>query len=524
MEVGANHKQACEYIKNLDSLNYDELADALTYKWFRLNTLYHIKDKDGKKVLFSANREQELFYVEMRGRDLILKARQLGFTTFKMIYDLDEALFEKNHSAGCICHSMDSAKDIFRNKIKFAYQNITEDQRQIFEDIGYSIPTPESDKDNSYVFSNGSSIQVSTGYRGNTLQSLHVSEFGKICKKYPEKAKEIVTGAFESVGIKGDITIESTAEGRAGYFYEFAEDARKLKVLGKKLNRLDFNFHFFSWWQNIEYTLDGEIAHSLKDYFSLLENKEGIKLTIGQKSWYSAKWKKLGEDMKREYPSTPKEAFEQSIDGAYYSQQFKDIYEQKRITDVGSWNNSGVVNVCADIGIGDQTALWFYRKVGEEYHFLHYHANSGEYLGYYIKYILDLFESKKWDRGRFYAPHDMDNREYASRGRTRKELARDGIEYNGQIYSANFEIVPKLSVDDGIQLVRGMLPKCVFDEIECADGIKALESYRKEWNDKLGCWRDRPLHDWASDGSDSFRYVAVQEEGARKAATGLAWG
>ena len=104
----------------------------------------------------------------------------------------------------------------------------------------------------------------------------------------------------------------------------------------------------------------------------------------------------------------------------------------------------------------------------------------------------------------------MNNREFGSNGKTRKELAREGVEYMGKTYRADFEIVPKLGVDDGIQLVRGILPRCVFDE-SCEEGIKALESYRKEWNDKLGCWRDKPLHDWASDGADSFRYLAVTE-------------
>ena len=72
----------------------------------------------------------------------------------------------------------------------------------------------KSDKSGSgaYVFDNGSSIRVSTSYRGGTLQRLHVSEFGKICRQFPHKAKEIVTGAFEAVGIGNQITLESTAE------------------------------------------------------------------------------------------------------------------------------------------------------------------------------------------------------------------------------------------------------------------------------------------------------------------------
>ena len=361
MQVSDNHLQARKYLEDIDSLGYDDLADAMTYKWFRLNVMYHIKNKPGKKVLFHPNQEQEDFYCGQHNRDIILKARQLGFTTFKMISDLDDCLFIENFSAGCICHNMDSAKDIFRNKIKFAYNNISDEQRLLISEIGYDIPTPTSDKGNAYVFSNGSSIKVGTSYRGDTLQSLHVSEFGKICKKYPDKAAEIVTGAFESVPTDGGIiTLESTAEGREGYFFDYCTEAKKLKILGKSLSILDFKFHFFPWWKSPEYSIKGDIPELLWHYFNELEHKQGVKLTDGQKAWYSAKWKLLGDDMGREYPSTPKEAFEVALKGAYYANQFLDIYKDGRILDISGYDNHGNVHVQSDIGVGDSTALWFY--------------------------------------------------------------------------------------------------------------------------------------------------------------------
>ena len=83
-------------------------------------------------------------------------------------------------------------------------------------------------------------------------------------------------------------------------------------------------------------------------------------------------------------------------------------------------------------------------------------------------------------------------------------------------YSINFNVVPRLSIDEGIEAVREVLPKCCFDETKCEDGINALENYRKEWDDKRGCWKDKPLHDWSSHGSDSFRYFAVAKQNKRK--------
>lgn len=505
-----NHEIAKDYLSRINSLSDDELAEALSYKWFRLNTLYHIKDKGGRKILFEPNAEQESFYLNQHCRDIILKARQLGFTTFKMISDLDDCLFNPDFSAGCICHNLEDAKDIFRNKIKFAYNNITEGQIELLRRVGYELPVPLNDKDNGYVFNNGSSIKVSVSYRGGTLQSLHVSEFGKICKKYPEKAKEIVTGAFEAVAAGNVITIESTAEGREGYFYSYCQDAEKLKKLGKKPNLLEFNFHFFPWFTRAEYSIEGDITPALDSYFAELEAKQGVTLTDGQKAWYSAKWKVLGDDMKREYPSTPKEAFENSIEGAYYAKQFTQIYKDGRICE--GFDNDAKVNTAWDIGVGDSTCIWFYQKVGNEIHLIDYYENSGEGLEHYANVLHD----RGYDYGRHYAPHDIDNRDFSGKGRTRREMARDGFDINGKRYRLNFDKVAKLSVEDGINYARKMLDRCVFDSSKCERGIQCLENYRKEWNEKLGCWRDKPLHDWASDGADAFRYLAVVEEGSKR--------
>ena len=504
-----NHEQAKDYLSRINDLSDDELADALSYKFFRLNTLYHIKTKQGNKVLFTPNKEQEDFYLNQHGRDLILKARQLGMTTHKMIDDLDECLFTKDYQAACICHNLVDAQDIFRNKIKYAYSQITDEQRAVIARAGYTLPRAVSDKGNAYVFDNGAAIKVAVSARGGTLQSLHISEFGKICKKYPEKAKEIVTGAFESVAAGGTITIESTAEGKEGYFHDYAVEAERLHLLNKTPNVLQFKFHFFSWYETKEYEIDGDIDHSLDSYFAKIEGELGIELNDRQKAWYSAKLAVLGIDMKREYPTTPKEAFEQAVKGAYYEQQFSKIYKDGRICD--GFNNDAKVNTAWDIGVGDNTSIWFYQKIGSEIHLIDYYENSGEGLEHYAT----VLKNKGYDYGRHYAPHDIDNRDFSGKGKTRREMAREGFMIDGKKYSLVFEKVAKLSIEDGINYVRKMLERCVFDEDKCKRGIACLESYRKEWNDKLGCYRDKPLHDWASDGADAFRYLAVTEEGSR---------
>lgn len=496
-------------------LNPNDIAAwraGITNKWFRLNTLYNIKNKAGKEVQFKPNSAQWAFFSNRHNNDIVLKARQLGFTTFAMIDALDDCLFTPNYSAGCIAHSFEDAKDIYRNKIRFAYQKINHAFIKFLTGGRFVLPVPVNDKDTGYVFSNGSSIRVGTGYRGGTLQSLHISEFGKICKKYPEKAKEIVTGALEAVGIGNRVTIESTAEGREGYFYEYAEAARILKEKGKKPNSMQYQFHFYSWWQDPEYTMDEEqdIPERLFTYFAKLESKHGIALTTGQKKWYASKEIKLGSEMTREYPSTPEEAFLKAIEGAYYALQFSKIYKDGRICKLPN-NDHLLVNTAWDIGIGDDTAIWFYRMVGDAPHILDFYENSGESMAHYIKVVEDKGIKNGWKFGLHFAPHDINNREFGSQGKTRKDLAKEGVEYNGKKYFIKFKEAPRLSIMDGIEASRLLLAKCVFEEETTIEGVKCLEHYRKEWNDKLGCWRDSPLHDWASHASDSFRYLAVSE-------------
>ena len=121
----------------------------------------------------------------------ILKARQLGFTTFIQLFMLDAAVFNKNVRAGTIAHNLLDAQTIFRDKVKFPYD-------QLPETVRASVPTI-TDSATELVLANNSSIRVGTSLRSGTLQYLHVSEYGKLCAKYPEKAREVRTGALNTV-------------------------------------------------------------------------------------------------------------------------------------------------------------------------------------------------------------------------------------------------------------------------------------------------------------------------------------
>jgi hypothetical protein len=339
--------------------------------------------------------------------------------------------------------------------------------------------------------------------RSATLQYLHISEFGKICRKYPEKAKEIVTGSLNTVHAGQFVAIESTAEGNEGYFFDFCQDAEKKQKQGAELTPLDFKFFFFPWWKDPRNSLpipDALILpQPLSEYFAKLKRVHGISLTDAQKHWYAKKWAVQGSEMKREYPSIPEEAFEASIEGAYFSSQFDRVYKEKRILNYPI--EEGIpVDTWWDLGMNDTTAIWFTQTIGREIRLIDYYENSGEGLGHYAS----VLHEKGYLYGKHTGPHDIEVRELGT-GKSRKETAE-------KKYRLKFEVAPKLGKEEQINAARDIFPSCWFHEANCAEGIKALENYRKAWDDKNGCYMSHPLHNWASNGADAFQILAVAHE------------
>ena len=159
---------------------------------------------------------------------------------------LDACLFTPHTRAGVIAHRLDDAKVIFRDKVRFPYDRLD-------EGLKAAVPAVQDSAD-QLTFGNNSSLRVSTSMRSGTLQLLHVSEFGKICAQYPDKAREIVTGALNTVEAGQFVVIESTAEGQEGAFYDLAQKARMRALSGAALTNLDYRFHF-PWWGNPGYAL-----------------------------------------------------------------------------------------------------------------------------------------------------------------------------------------------------------------------------------------------------------------------------
>lgn len=472
----------------------DDVKDNLGDYWWRLNNLYFIKNKAGKKVLFKPNPAQIDFNNNKTHLNIILKARQLGFSTFIDLLGFDLAFWTANKEVVIQAQDQPAAEKLFEEKVKFPYDNLPQSVREL-------NPTVKSNT-RQLKFQNGSVIRVVTSARSGTTNFLHISEFGKICSKYPEKARETVTGSLNTVAPGQFIFIESTAEGRDGAFYKMTKRAMDHKSSGKKLSPSIYKFHFYPWYKDETYTIDPEyivITKEKVDYFNELELETGVILTPGQKAWYVSKEEEQGEDMLREMPSTPKEAFNQAIVGAYYSREMALVRKQQRIRKI-PYEPKLPVYTFWDLGRNDSTAIWFmqYHELNEEYRFINCLENSGESLQFYVRQI----QKFTYTYAVHFLPHDADVTDLTSdKNMSRADICR-GL-------GLNVQVVPR--VDDknnAIQSVRDILGKCWFDASNCNEGIIALDQRHKEWDDKRGCFKDRPAHDAYSHYNDAMEQFA----------------
>lgn len=279
--------------------------------WWRLNNLYKIEDENGELVTFKMRQPQREMFTRMHKRNIILKARQLGFSTAIDIYLLDQALFNKNMKCGIVAQGLKEAGELFRTKIEVPFNNLPAWLRSSFQISSYT----SGKTGGSILFSHGSSISVATSFRSGTLQRLHISEYGKICARFPEKAKEVRTGTFPAASsTKAIVFIESTAEGVGGHFYEMCTQSIENSRSGAELNDMDYSFHFYPWYGDAKYAM-AVPSHGLhlskvhQEYFAAIDRIAGIELTDEQKLWYVTMERTQKGEMKQEFPSTPMEAF-----------------------------------------------------------------------------------------------------------------------------------------------------------------------------------------------------------------------
>lgn len=246
------------------------------------------------------------------------------------------------------------------------------------------------------------------------------------------------------------------------------------------------------WFYFVDRRPDGELD---KDWFRL--TLKASQTGVIPPEELSALRRGMTED---QYAQEFECSFDAAIVGAYYGSLMARAEEDGRITGVPH-DPSAQVFTAWDLGIEDSTAIWFAQVVGREMHIIDYYEASGVDLGHYVREVLN----KPYVYGGHIVPHDARAKELGT-GKTRLEVLTS-------LGLRDLIIAPMHRVEDGINAVRMMLPKCWFDVRKCGRGIDTLKLYRSEYDEKLRTLRPKPVHDWASHGADAMRYLAMCIDG-----------
>lgn len=303
-------------------------------KEWRMNNLYWITTKSGTKEVFRMNRAQKHFCDNYLTKDpyyrhIILKSRQLGFTTFIDLWILDDILFNPNREGMIIAHKVQDAKEIFDRKIDFAMKNFNVELRDVLFKIARN-----SAKKIQVIFNDimgdksVSSIAVDISGRGGTYQYLHVSEFAAMCVLFPERSNKLEQETIPALPLSAFIFFESTAEGMSGRFYDLFNEAwiiHKKTPITRALSVAKYVPHFYNWqWDDEELGKIKEII-PIEDMeigeIDWREYQAEHHLTPIELTYYYIRWLQLGRKvhkLRQEYPTTPEEAFVNSGQ-AYFS-------------------------------------------------------------------------------------------------------------------------------------------------------------------------------------------------------------
>jgi phage terminase large subunit len=190
--------------------------------------------------------------------------------------------------------------------------------------------------------------------------------------------------------------------------------------------------------------------------------------------------------------------FESAIVGAYYGKELRLLTDQGRITEV-KYDPMYKVNTAWDLGFTDSTSIWWYQVIHGEIRVLEHHSSNGQSIPFYT----GLIQSKKYQYGIHWLPHDARAKTLSSGGKSIIE------QLSAKIPLESMKIVPNLSLQDGIQASRMALQRAWFDGEKCMDGIECLRQYQREYDEDKKVFRDRPRHDWTSHSADAFRYLSI---------------
>ena len=206
----------------------------------------------------------------------------------------------------------------------------------------------------------------------------------------------------------------------------------------------------------------------------------------------------MSEDMiQQEYYCS----FEVAIPGAYFAQEIATARADDRICFIPVEKHLKTFTFW-DLGIskGNAMVIWWVQVLGQEIRVINHHEAEGKGMSYFIGEVDSFARAHDITYERHYAPHDIGVRDMMTM-KTREQTARE----MGIIFTK----VPRTTnLNDSIEATRKIFSRCWFDETRCENGISALASYHRVYDEKKDVYKDQPEHDWASNSADAFRQMA----------------
>jgi hypothetical protein len=189
-------------------------------------------------------------------------------------------------------------------------------------------------------------------------------------------------------------------------------------------------------------------------------------------------------------------SYNAAVIGAYYVAQIAAAEASGRLAKRGLFEPTLPVYDVWDLGIGDAMAICFWQVVGNEWRMVDYEEHQGKSILEMIK----VCQNKPYVYGGHFAPHDITAREMST-GKTRQQQALE--------VGWNFQIVPSVGVQDGIDRARAFWSKVWIDALTAAKFQRLIPQYSKAYDEGKRCFLDKPNHDWTCHGADAFRYSAL---------------
>lgn len=188
-------------------------------------------------------------------------------------------------------------------------------------------------------------------------------------------------------------------------------------------------------------------------------------------------------------------SFDAAVPGAYYAKLVGDAYEQKRVGDHKP-DPAFPVNLVADLGFTDSCSWWGWQETPDGYRVVDFYEDDNQPIQHYIDWV----KSRPYRVGTVHLPHDARAKSLQTGKSIIEQFLQNGIRPS---------LVPEMSLQDGIEAARLVIPKCYFDEQKTYDGLEHLRAYMREWDERTQTYRNKPKHDQHSHAADAFRYMAL---------------